>query len=405
MRFPWTTIVGIVLAAAACSEVPRPGRCDQTSDCTSMSGYAGYVCNLDSTSQGNGRCVPGCDNTSECQGGRVCDFDSHGVGRCLFPEMPDGGGDADGSQMCSACSGSTPVCVGGTCVQCATSADCSTDPSKPICDTSSHTCGACSSDGECAAKLGVNPGVCMAHQDGHCATDGETVYVENKTGCIDTTVNDQGGTAAVPFCSMGPAQVVIVNNDVRTLVLVRGTVNAAPSALQRSATRSEVSIVGQQSAVIGSVTAPAFDIRSGRFYMRAIKVSPSASVGINAVPGNPDPITLRLDTVTIDSCQKGGIFLDGAAFEIRNTTVTNNGPGQNGIASWGGILVNALPASGPALLDHVTIENNKQVGLSCVGAITGNGVFATGNTGGVEVGTACGVTPCPTPGPTCGATQ
>ena len=90
MRFPWTTIVGIVLAAAACSEVPRPGRCDQTSDCTSMSGYAGYVCNLDPTPQGNGRCVPGCNSTSECQGGRVCDFDSHGVGRCLSPEMPDG---------------------------------------------------------------------------------------------------------------------------------------------------------------------------------------------------------------------------------------------------------------------------------------------------------------------------
>jgi len=324
--------VGIALAASACKEVPRPGRCDQTSDCTSMSGYAGYVCNLDPNPQGNGRCVPSCNGTPDCQGGRVCDFDSHGIGRCLLPEMPDGGGDADGSPMCSACSGSTPVCVGGTCVQCATSADCTTDPTKPICDTSSHTCGACSSDSECAAKLGANPGVCMAHQDGRCATDGETVYVENKTGCMDTTVNDQGGTSAVPFCSTGPVQTVIANNDVRTLVLVRGTVNAATSPFQRSATRSEVSIVGQQSAVIAAGAQPGLDVQGGRFYVRDLKISLSTSVGISAVPGNPGPITLRLDTVNVDTCQKGGILLNGAAFDIRNSVVTNNGPGQQG--SW-----------------------------------------------------------------------
>ena len=58
----------------------------------------------------------------------------------------DGGGDADGdagdgAPHCPVCQGSTPVCVGVTCVECAASADCKSDPTKPICDTTAHTCG------------------------------------------------------------------------------------------------------------------------------------------------------------------------------------------------------------------------------------------------------------------------
>lgn len=405
MRIRWTTILGVALAASACSEVPRPGRCDQTSDCTSMSGYAGYICNLDPTPQGNGRCVPMCNGTPDCQGGRVCDFDSHGVGRCLFPEMPDGGGDADGSAVCSACAGSTPVCVGGTCVQCATSADCTTDSTTPICDTTSHACRACTSDSECAVKLGANPGVCMAHQDGHCATDAETVYVENKTGCMDTTVNDQGGTSAVPFCSMGPVQTVVANSDVRTLVLVRGTVNAATSPFQRNASRSEVSVLGQQDAFIAAGAQPGLEVQGGRFFVRGLKISAAASIGVTAVSGNPGPITLRLDTVTVDSCQKGGILLDGAAFDIRNAVVRNNGPGDMMGTAWGGIRVSNPPAGGPKQLELVTLANNKQVGLTCTAGIIGTGVLATGSSGGIDISPTCGVTPCSAAGPTCGATQ
>jgi hypothetical protein len=110
-----------------------------------------------------------------------------------------------------------------------------------------------------------------------------------------------------------------------------------------------------------------------------------------------------LDSVTVDSCQKGGIFLGGAAFDIRNTTVTNNGPGQAGATAWGGIIVNALPSTGPAQLALVTIASNKQVGIACNQAITGTGVLATANVGGIEVGTTCNIMPCMTPSSTCGA--
>jgi hypothetical protein len=401
------------LAALACTEVPRAGRCDRTSDCAGMSAYANYVCNLDPTPQGNGRCVPACQTTQDCEGGRVCD-----AGRCLFPTMPDGGGDANGGggdgagdePHCPVCSGSTPVCLGVTCVECATTADCSSSPAKPICDPGTHACVPCSTDDQCAAKLGPDPGVCMAHQDGHCATDAETIYVEPKPapGCNNVLLSDSDGTAALPLCTIDLARRILASDSAqaqpRTLVRVRGTLNAAIAPFTRTAGRAEVSIVGQQGAVIAGGAQPGLDLQSGLFYVRALKISPSASVGINAAPGNTDSLTVRLDSVTVDSCQKGGIFLGGAAFDIRNTIVTNNGPGQAGATAWGGIMVNALPAAGTAQLALVTIQSNKQVGIACNGPITGTGVLAADNLGGIDVGTTCGITPCTTQSSTCGAT-
>ncbi len=433
----WIPVFGALWMVFACTAVPRPGRCDRTSDCTMMSGYAGYVCNLDLTTQGDGRCVPGCNANADCRDGRYCDFDSQGVGRCLFPAdggMSSGGtggagasggsgGGAGGSAGgrgagdagvdapgCSpACGGGTPVCLGRTCVGCASSADCSADVTKPICDLTTHACVACSSDSQCVAKLGANPGVCMAHQDGRCASDAETIYVQNVAGCTATYSNDQEGTATAPYCSLDPIQVPMALSDTRTVVVIRGTVNAATMVLGRNATRSEYSFIGQQNAVVAGAAQPAFDINSGKAYVRAVKFSPSASLGIRAISSNTTSsfTTLRLDTVTVDSCQQGGIFLDGAAFDIRNSTVTNNGPGSVGSAFWGGVYIKSLPAvvGSPTSLSLLTVQMNKQVGVDCAaGPITGTGVFAAQNAGGVDVAPACGFSSCAALTPSCGAT-
>ena len=67
------------------------------------------------------------------------------------------------------------------------------------------------------------------------------------------------------------------------------------------------------------------------------------------------------------------------------------------------MFVSVLPATGAKSLTRVTIRDNKQVGLTCVGSITGSGVFATGNIGGVDVNPICNVMTCPTEGASCGA--
>jgi hypothetical protein len=368
-----TMVIAAIFSAVACTQSPRPGRCEKNSDC-----MGGQICDLDPTPQGNGRCV----TVALSDGGA---------------DSSDGGLDA---QSCSACAGSTSACVRGACVECATSADCLSDTTKPICDASTNSCVACSSDDQCVAKLGANPGVCMSHQDGRCATDAETIYVQNLAGCTATFVNEQGGTATVPYCSMEPALASVA--DSRAVVVVRGTVNASTLIFQRSATSPETSIIGQQSATIASGAQPGLNIQSGAVYVRGVTLSSSASTGINAVSGNPGLVALRLDTVTVNNCQQGGVLLDGATFDIRNTTVTNNGPGQQGAISWGGILVNSLPASGSTQLSLVTIENNKAPGMECADPITGIGVFATGNST-ADIGSTCGVSSCSPMSATCGA--
>jgi len=66
------------------------------------------------------------------------------------------------------------------------------------------------------------------------------------------------------------------------------------------------------------------------------------------------------------------------------------------------MLVTNVPASGPANLELVTIQNNNPVGLSCSDAVSATGVLATDNTS-INIATACRVTACSPAGPTCGA--
>jgi hypothetical protein len=46
---------------------------------------------------------------------------------------------------------------------------------------------------------------------------------------------------------------------------------------------------------------------------------------------------------------------------------------------------------------------NKQIGLSCAWAVTATGVYASANTGGIDVSSSCAVTTCPTLTTGCGA--
>lgn len=302
---------------------------------------------------------------------------------------------------CNACGGATPVCLNSSCVECATSADCTAAATKPICDPTSHTCVACTADAQCVAKLGTtgNPGICRSEVDGHCATDAETVYVQNATGCMTTYVlNGGGGTATVPYCSMEP--VVGAAGQTKTLVVIRGTVAAADWTFQRAPGAPATTFVGQQSALIASATTPGFNMDSGTVYARGLKFSSSASICIEATGG-----TLNLGNVAVDSCAKGGVLLNGAAFDVEDTTVMGNGPGTfMGLTTWGGILINNPPSAGPTKLNLVTVENNTGGGVACSTSIAGtSGVLVSGSLQGVDVNASCGFSSCGSASTTCGA--
>jgi hypothetical protein len=318
-----------------------------------------------------------------------CTADTH----CAMPNRPFcvasvcTGCDKAEAKACAMKNAALPVCGSqGACVECNASSDC-LDAARPICGA--NKCGRCSVDAECAAKLGPNPGVCMAHQDGRCARDDETLYVQNLSGCGPT-----GGTSAVtPLCSPRDLPTVL---GARRLIVVRGPV---AGLVFTAAGALPVSIVGQNEAVFAGGPDPGIRLSGAAdVYIRGVTIRNSENVGAIVEGG----VTLRLERVAITGNQRGGLLLDGAAFDIKNTNVTGNGAGQLGLASWGGILVNAPPAAGPARLDRVSIKDNRAPGMTCSGAIQGNGVLASGNAA-VDIASTCGVTSCPIAGPMCGA--
>jgi hypothetical protein len=385
-----------------CHNELRPGRCNRTGDCA-----AGLVCDLSPTPQGNGRCVvpdggppdgdaggsdgggetgPECVRHSDCPADHPACSPS---GTCV-------GCDAV-ANSCSERSVSKPVCgPAGACLECASDSDCTADATKPICDTSANACVGCSTDAQCAAKLGADPGVCMSHQDGRCATAAETIFVQNSSGCATSTGGD-AGSVDLPFCTMQPAVIGLAGG--KRLILVRGAVQAANYTIQTGAGAPQVTLVGQQTGAIVGGLYSALVVDTADIYARDIALRVSSPAGVIARNG----ATLRLENARVEDNPGGGILVDGAGFEIRNSTINRNGPATTGPTTWGGILVQNLPAGAPRELDLVTIQNNNQVGIACASDIQGNGVLASDNAGGVQASPTCQLTLCSPAGPDCGA--
>ena len=197
----------------------------------------------------------------------------------------------------------------------------------------------------------------------------------------------------------------------KSVVVVRGSL-AAGSAIINVTT--PLIVVGRNSALL--TPSPGLDgltITSGDITLRNLTIrgsaSPATGLGIKASPDGGSSVTLRLDTCAVIENPGGGILLNGAGFEIRNTTVSNNKAGTLGLGTFGGILVNEPPAAGPAILANVTIQNNEQVGLVCSGAIPAtSSVLSSGNVSEMpnpsnQISSTCGISPCTSASPTCGA--
>jgi hypothetical protein len=241
--------------------------------------------------------------------------------------------------------------------------------------------------------------------DGHCATDAEAVYVG--TTATATCSETNAGTAQAPVCSLQTG-VTLAKKNSSTVVLLRGALAAASTNISAA---SPLTIAGKNSATLTPASALGADcltFTSGEIYLRNLTIqgtaSPASGMGINALPGT----TLHMDTCAVINNPGGGILLNGSAFDIKNTTVSNNGSGSLGSATWGGILTNNPPSGGPTTLTNVTIQNNGQVGLVCSSGITiTTSVLSTGNNSGStkatdQIGTACGITSCASASTTCG---
>ena len=174
----------------------------------------------------------------------------------------------------------------------------------------------------------------MFHQDGHCATDLETIYVKNAAGCATTA--GAGGTLAVPYClSQDGINAVVLG---RSLVVMRG-----PDALTEwavaTAPAAAITVVGQSGAAINPGARVGVRVSAGKVYVRDLKVSNGSNIGVVAETG----AELTMNHCAIAANTKGGILVDAANFDITNTTVTGNGPGDDAGAAWGGLRLKNRP--------------------------------------------------------------
>jgi hypothetical protein len=366
-----------------CSDALAPICTVATNTCTKCSGH--------DECKARAAATPGCASSGKCV---ECTLNSHCDPATTKPvcdtAMNTCKGCTAGGDECAMINSMKPACATtGACVECVSNADCKV-PTKPICDTTSNTCKPCKADAECTN----GPKVCMSHQDGRCAKDEETIYVE-ATGNCASTVGVTNGTATVPFCSLDPAVAALGAMPAKNLVIVRRTVICGtPFAI----TARPVSIVGQLNASVTGAPA-AIRASAGDLYVRNVKLSTGASIGCQADSGS----TIRLDHVAVTGNSGGGILLNGAAFDIQNTTVSNNGAGTSGATTWGGILVTSLPVSGPAKLNLVTVQNNMGGGIACSAQLTmATGVLSSGNES-PNINATCMFSSCTAASATCGA--
>jgi hypothetical protein len=373
-----------VAVAVDTRAVDAAGTCGNDNDCLSSDARDARFCV-------QGLCVA-CRTSAECSGGSPVCSAAHACVSCAaaLAGCPSAAPvcEADSGQCfeCLAdsdCAGKTgkSFCTNRKCGECARSTDC-TATSKPICDTSASACVGCTTDSECQAK-GSGSGVCLS--DGHCATSAETVYVGRTAigSCSDTAVN--AGSMDPPFCTADKAiaaakpVVIVINNLADSFAL---GVLGAPLV-----------IVGRNGVVTARTDTDGISMIAGDLSLRGLSITgnPSSSrgIGINVQATTLGSATLHIDGCTISKHADGGIFLSGAAFDIRNSTVTSNGAGQTADGTvWSGIRVDNLPTSGSTTLDLVTISDNASTGLSCKAAIQGQGVLATGNP--TDITMSCG---------------
>ena len=396
----------VCAAAGACVECAADADChDATKPLCAAATATCVPCSMGAPS-GAAACArkdaahPACGSTGACAE-CAADADCHDASRAFCASNGTCVGCAQapaGAGACAARDRTKPACAAsGACVTCVANADCPN--TTPVC-SASNACGPCSKDGDCSGRAG--PGVCMSHQDGRCADDAETLYVQATSSCSDASgaggAKGTAGTSATPLCTLQAAtSAVAAMSSTADLVVVRGTVTGATAAFAVPA-KKKLSVVGQMTAFIAGGLSPAFRLSSGEAYLRDLKLTTAASIGCQADTGT----LLRLDHVTVTGNAGGGILLDGAAFEIRNSTVTSNGPAVQGAVSWGGIFANNPPAAGPKILDLLTVQGNLSPGITCSSAITGTGVLASSNLGGDVIST-CGFAPCTAASASCGA--
>jgi hypothetical protein len=229
----------------------------------------------------------------------------------------------------------------------------------------------------------------MSHQDGRCASDAETIYVQDTVGCSNTLAS--GGTAATPYCDSYVAIGAV--SGTRRLIVVRGSA----AGFSYYTPGPQLTVVGQMKGFLlsGDTSSCVIVSNGADLYMRDLIFY--VDYNTNAVEAHAATLHL-LRAVLFNSA--GGLLLDGSNFEIVDTILSGNMNGMFGSTSFGGILVNNPPATGPRKLERVSFKDgNRPTDIMCTAPITGLGVLALD----YGIDPTCGISPCSPASANCGS--
>jgi hypothetical protein len=273
---------------------------------------------------------------------------------------------------CASRSAATPACdrSGGGCVECTEDRHCAI-AGKPICDVQSRKCVRCTADAQCVKKLGMDPGVCMSHEDGRCATAAETVFVQSIPQCATGVGMGMAGTAGMPYCSAQDGITAALAGS-RPLVVLRG-----PTDRWAYSSAGKLTVVGQGGKVVGAGVG--VRVSGGELYLRGLTVSASGATGTGVVAENG--AILRMNRCLVENNGAGGISVNNAGFDIVNTIIANNDPGETAPGTgitFGGVYLSGAAGKPQRFLNN-TVVNNRAIGLYCAAAYAVKGVLIKGN--------------------------
>jgi hypothetical protein len=382
---------------------PSGLRCDPVMHaCVVMDGGAGGVGGSGGKTDGGGGGgghMFRCDASMQCMGhdgGNVCELDAASCvvcvkdGDCKDKANPICGADhlchpcTTGSSQCAAFDAGTPICTASGCVECTTSADCTADAKRPICDIFTGICAPCTADSQCVAKLGANPGVCMFHQDGHCATDAESVYVQPASVTCVPGAGTAGGTSSMPFCQLA---VAVTSAGARRLFVLRGGSITGGTTISNG---GPYSLIGQSATITADVGQAGLHVSGTDVYVRGVKIGTlnAATIGIIA----DGSATIRLDGVEIDNMPQGGLRVtDSAGYDVINSIFAGNGGTRDeGNRFVGGVWIDTPPSNQLSRFAFNTVVSNKRDGVTCASAIQTIDVsLIAGNFSGFADNTGC----------------
>ena len=281
----------------------------------------------------------------------------------------------------------TPLdfCVGGTCGNCKTHADCVGSSIGPLCDDKTHLCRGCEAHSECDSAAGAGDGICRRPGDypetppvgvetGKCVPSTLIAFATNKSsGCEMMSTNSS--TLSRPYCNLtiaaasGKPYIKVLPANHTALSLNGTSVNlvgpgrdAAQGAFLAGLTVTGGTVSVSDLAIQPVVNTVGVSCRgSATVYLNYVKVTSDTALAIDA---RMDCSKVFVDRTRVEAKDDlaisiGELGTTSATYRIVNTAVVNSGK------------------AGAATLNPIRLGTNANVGLFAFNTLAGT-------VGGVE---------------------